>query len=93
MEVQTIWKRINEQIKAQNTTQRALALQCGFTERRIESLSSTNRLPDAIEITLIAKALNTTVEFLVTGENSTPKPDTTKIIQTIESALEQAKNL
>lgn len=69
MEVQDLWKRVNDAIRHNSTTQRALALKCGFTERRIESLSSGNRLPDAVEITKIAKALDTTVEYLVTGED------------------------
>lgn len=55
-------------IKLLNKTQRGLALECGFTERRIETLSSNSRSPDVIEAVRIAKALNTTVEYLVTGE-------------------------
>ncbi len=72
MDAEGLWNCINEKIKSQKTTQRALALQCGFTERRIESLSSSNRLPDAIEITKIAHALGTSVEYLVTGEDKNP---------------------
>lgn len=93
MEAQSIWTRINELIKSHGTTQRALALQCGFTERRIESLSSSNRLPDAVEITKIAQALDTTVEYLTTGEKSTPKPDTSAILATLEQAIKQVKEL
>lgn len=93
MEAQSIWTRINELIKSHGTTQRALALQCGFTERRIESLSSSNRLPDAVEITKIAQALDTTVEYLTTGEKSTPKPDTSRILETLNTAIQQVKEL
>lgn len=64
------WLNTNTLIKQQNTTQRALALRCGFTERRIESLSSSARLPDAVEAVKIAQALGTTVEYLVTGEET-----------------------
>ena len=88
MEAQELWKRINEAIKNNLTTQRALALKCGFTERRIESLSSSNRLPDAIEITKIAKALDTTVEFLVTGESS-HKGDNSEAIALLKQAIEK----
>lgn len=63
------WLRTNTLIKLLNKTQRGLALECGFTERRIETLSSNSRSPDVIEAVKIAKALNTTVEYLVTGEN------------------------
>lgn len=63
------WLRTNMLIRSQNKTQRSLALECGFTERRIESLSSGCRSPNIIEVVKIAKALNTTVEYLVTGNN------------------------
>lgn len=69
MDYSDFWLRTNTLIKLLNKTQRGLALECGFSERRIESLSSNNRSPDVIEAVKIAQALNTTVEYLVTGEN------------------------
>lgn len=68
MSISDFWINTNQLIKEQNKTQRGLSLECGFTERRIESLCSNNRLPDVIEAYKIASALNTTVEYLVTGE-------------------------
>lgn len=68
MSINDFWINTNFLIKAQNKTQRGLSIECGFTERRIESLSSNNRSPDVIEVYKIAKALNTSVEFLVTGK-------------------------
>jgi transcriptional regulator with XRE-family HTH domain len=70
MNFSDFWLRTNTLIKHLNKTQRGLALECGFTERRIETLSSNDRSPDVIEAVKIAKALNTTVEYLVTGENN-----------------------
>lgn len=64
------WIRVNSLIKLQNKTQRGLSIECGFSERKIENQSSNDRIPDAVEAVAIAKALNTTVEYLVTGENS-----------------------
>ena len=69
MDYTDFWKRTNSLIKLQNKTQRGLALECGFTERRIEALSSNSRSPDVIEAVKIAQALNTTVEYLVTGKD------------------------
>lgn len=69
MEYTDFWERTNTLIKHLNKTQRGLALECGFTERRIETLSSNNRSPDIIEVVKIAKALNTSVEYLVTGKS------------------------
>ena len=86
------WMNVNFLIKTQNKTQRSLALECGFTERRIESLSSNNRSPDVIEAVKIAKALNTTVEYLVTGEKYElseieKKKLKDELIQTLENSL------
>lgn len=67
-----IWERINLLIKEKNTTQNAVSVDCGFNPRRIQNLSAGNRLPDAIEITKIAQALGTSVEYLVTGEDKNP---------------------
>ena len=69
MDEMTFWTNTNKLIRERNSTQKALALQCGFSQRRIESLSSSKRLPDVIEGVKIATALDTTVEFLVTGKS------------------------
>lgn len=92
-ESRELWERINALIKEKNTTQTALSVDCGFNPRRIQNLSGGNRLPDAIEITKIAQALDTTVEYLTTGEKSTPKPDTSAILATLEQAIKQVKEL
>lgn len=68
MDMEEFWNRVNKLIKEGKKTQRSLSLECGFTERRIESLSTGNRSPDVIEVVKIARALNTSVEYLVTGE-------------------------
>lgn len=70
MQYTEFWDRTNKLIKSLNKTQRGLALECGLTERRIETLSSNNRSPDVVEAVKIAAALHTTVEYLVTGAPS-----------------------
>lgn len=67
-DIEKFWERLNFLIKKSNTTQNAISVQCGFNPRRLQNLSSGSRLPDCFEAVLIAKALNTTVEYLVTGE-------------------------
>ena len=69
-DIELFWERVNSLIKQHNTTQSAISVQCGMNPRRLQNLSGGNRLPDCFEAVLIAKALNTTVEYLVTG-NST----------------------
>ena len=87
MNYKDFWKRTNALIKHLNKTQRGLALECGFTERRIETLSSCNRSPDVIEAVKIAAALNTTVEYLVTGNENSEKVLKEQLIQRISYAL------
>lgn len=79
-EVIELWKRVNTLIKIRNTTQSALSTKCGFSQRRIQNLSGTNRLPDAVEITKIAEALGVTVEYLVTGSADSPLRDEVEVL-------------
>lgn len=70
-EVKSFWIRTNALIKKNKTTQQELSLQCGFLPRRIQSLSAENRKPSVFEAYSIAKALNTTIDYLVTGIDHT----------------------
>ncbi len=70
MDIKDFWINTNALIKSQGKSQKILAVECGFSERRIENLSSNNRSPDVIEAVKIASALNTSVEFLVTGNET-----------------------
>ena len=92
MDVQSFWDRVNGLIKERKTTQRAISAQCGFTARRIETLVSNERLPDAIEAQKIAAALHTSVEYLVTGKDPA-KPDTAKALKHLEAVQDFLKGL
>lgn len=72
--MELFWTRVNKLIKDNKKTQKTLSVECGFSARRIESLSANNRSPDVKEAVKIAQALNTTVEYLVTGEVSANIP-------------------
>ena len=88
-----IWERINLLIKENNTTQNAVSVGCGFNPRRIQNLSAGNRLPDAIEITKIAQALGTSVEYLVTGEDNSPSmEENAQLKDRIQKAVEILTN-
>lgn len=69
LDIVEFWQRVNDCIRLKGFTQDSLSLQCGFSKRRIENLSSGKRLPDVYEAYLIATALETTVEYLITGTN------------------------
>lgn len=82
------WQRVNSLIKINNTTQKALSLQCGFNERRIETLSTYKRSPDVDEAVKIASALHTTVEYLVTGNQT--QTNTTETLEEVKHLLQKA---
>lgn len=68
----SFWRNVNKLIKAQNTTQEAIAKTCAINFGTFKNRSSKKIVPDAIEAYKIAQALNTTVEYLVTGEDTSP---------------------
>ncbi len=86
-EIESFWERLNSLIKKMNTTQNAISVQCGFNPRRLQNLSAGNRLPDCFEAVAIAKALHTTVEYLVTGEQV--KQDNSESIELLKKVIEK----
>ena len=68
--IEAFWGRVNTLIKQCNTTQAELSAKLNPKDpspRKLQNMSG-KRLPDAEEVVIIAKELNTTVEYLVTGE-------------------------
>ena len=72
MDGTSFWLNVNRLIKSQNTTQEAIAKTCAINFGTFKNRSSKKIVPDAIEAYKIAQALNTTVEYLVTGEDASP---------------------
>ena len=72
MTAELFWQNVKTQIKAQNTTQEWLCKECGFILSSFRNRISLKRYPTVIEAYKIAQALNTTVEYLVTGEDTSP---------------------
>lgn len=66
------WERVKELIKRNSTTQEWLASQCDVSLGMVKSWIFNKRLPDAAQAVRIAKALQTSVEHLVTGEDTNP---------------------
>lgn len=79
MTAELFWQNVKAQIKAQNTTQEWLCKECGFILSSFRNRISLKRYPTVIEAYKIAQALNTTVEYLVTGEDSTHGEKITEI--------------
>lgn len=76
-----ILERINRLIKKSGMTQSEVSVKCNFdSPRRLQNLSGGHRLPDCDEAVKIAKTLNTSVEFIVTGQDSSLSEDKMKLI-------------
>lgn len=67
------WNNVKTLLRANKLTQSQLADLCGISYRLITSWINKDILPDAAQSVAIAKALGTTVEYLVTGEDIPPE--------------------
>lgn len=85
-DIELFWQRTNKLIRDCNYTQSSLSVTCNFNEKRIQNLSAGKRLPDAFEVVAIAKALNTTVEYLVTGKH----PEQEKSVNNLKNDILKA---
>ena len=52
-----------------------------------------NSIPSADIACKIADFLGTTVEYLVTGQDNAPKADTSRLLELLESATEEARRI
>lgn len=66
----TFWERAEALRKRLDLTQRQLSRRMGVNDRSVETWVQRNTMPNADQACIIAKALGTTVEFLVTGDDS-----------------------
>lgn len=64
------WNNVKTLIKNQRTTQEKLCKSCGISLSTFVSWIHNSRLPDVENAYKIASALNTSVEYLVTGRES-----------------------
>jgi transcriptional regulator with XRE-family HTH domain len=66
------WKRTKALIKARNVKQETICEETGISLGTLRGWITHSRLPDAAQAVRIAKALQTSVEYLVTGEDTNP---------------------
>ncbi len=81
------WQNVNALIKERNTTQEWVCQKCGLVIGTFKNKSSNKTVFDAITAYKIAQALDTTVEYLVTGHDSNPYK------QRLEELENKIKNL
>lgn len=74
MEEQVIdfWKRVNLLIKSNGTKQQVVAESCNIPYQTLRGWVTRHCYPDALQTYKIAKLLNTSVEYLITGQESSP---------------------
>ena len=73
IDVNEFWGRVSEYTKASGKTQKQFSNDCGFQERRIESLLNGKRLPSPEECIDIAKVMKVSVDYLLTGKSAETK--------------------
>lgn len=61
------WDNVKELLDIKNLTQKELSALTGINLGTLKNQICRNVIPEAVEAVKIAQALNTTVEFLVTG--------------------------
>ena len=82
------WVRVKDKLDFQDSTQRDLAQNINESYNTLQSWINRDRLPNAEQAVKIAEALNTSVEFLVTGKSSNKKNDHSKTVKLLEQAIE-----
>ena len=64
------WLRVKDKLDFQDSIQRDLAQNINESYNTLQSWINRDRLPNAEQAVKIAEALNTSVEFLVTGKSN-----------------------
>ena len=83
------WDFVKEELKNKNLSLKTLSDLTELNYRTLQNQIGRNILPDVISAVKIAKALNTTVEFLVTGV----EPDTSKLeLEQLKAKLRELCN-
>ena len=92
-DVEAFWNRIRTLIKQSPYTQNSLSETIGLNPKSLSVMMAKGNVPGAFQTYKIAKLLNTSVEYLLTGEENSVKPDTSELEKTLNRALSQLKNL
>jgi len=85
------WKRVNNLIKKLNSKQEVIAAQCNISYQTFRGWVSRKTFPGGDETYRIAKALGTTVEYLITGIKP-EKAVADCVIDKIQAAINEYRN-
>ena len=88
-----IVERIESQRKKLNLSQKELCQKCNIIDTTYSSWKNRNRLPSAEDIMQLAKILNTSVEWLITGKDSgTATPEEQQLLNYYNTSNQEGKN-
>ena len=79
----TFWKNVKDELEYKMMSQKELAAEIKISYNTLQSWITKDRLPDASDSVKIAKALDVSVEFLVTGKKVPLKSKFSPEINTI----------
>ena len=85
------WQNVKEELDYNLITQKELAAKIGISYNTLQSWITKDRLPDAAQALKIAKELNTSIEYLITGKNENQK-DLKQNLQNIIPRLNHLSN-
>ena len=93
-EIAAIYDRIKALCKDKAVSQKDLCESCGINPQSHKGRVTRKILPDASEAVKIATFLNTSVEYLVTGEEKNIyKEKYDKLLEKVDSFIENIKDL
>ena len=79
------WRNVKDKLEYEMITQKDLAEKIKISYNTLQSWITKDRLPDAEQAVKIAEYLNTTVEYLVTG-NQKKESKNTRVIMLLNQA-------
>lgn len=82
------WRNVKDKLEYEMITQKDLAEKIKISYNTLQSWITKDRLPDAEQAVKIAEYLNTTVEYLVTG-NQKKDSKNTRVIMLLNQALKE----
>lgn len=85
------WQNVKEELDYNLITQKELVAKIGISYNTLQSWITKDRLPDAAQALKIAKELNTSIEYLITGKNENQK-DLKQNLQNIIPRLNHLSN-
>ena len=74
-DVDAFWNRLQDLIKHSSYTQKSLSETLGLNAHSLEVMKAKKNVPGTFLTYKIAKLLNTSVEFLITGKESNPSTE------------------